>query len=118
MRWRLPVLRRIVPDWIMLIVAQFFSFVGMGWLALSLDAHWTQVSGARPRRAATNSLLRALGTAALANSLIACFWADHPSMAPLVWVMSLGASALAIAMLLAWRPRWMNALVLAAPVKS
>jgi hypothetical protein len=101
----------------MLLAAQLFSIVGMGWLALSLDAHWTQVFGTRPRRAATSGLLRVLGAAALANSLIACFWADHPSMAPLVWVMSLAASALAIAMLLAWGPRWLEVLILPAPTK-
>lgn len=108
--------------WIMLIAAQVFSFVGMGWLALalalSLDAHWTQVFGTRPRLAATHGLLRVPGAAAIANSLIASFWADHPSMAPLVWVMSLAVSALAIAMLLAWRPGWMNMLILPAKANS
>lgn len=100
-----------MPDWIMLLTAQVFGIVGMGWLALSLDAHWTQVFDSRPRRAATNGLLRVVGAAALANSLIACFWADHPSMAPLVWVMSLATSALAIAMLLAWWPRALEMLI-------
>lgn len=107
-----------MPDWIMSIAAQVFSLVGMGWLALSLDAHWTQVFGARPRGAATSGLLRALGAAALANSMIACFWADHPSMAPLVWVMSLAASALAIAVVLARRPRLLEMLILSAKVTS
>lgn len=103
-----------MPDWIMLVFAQALSLLGMGWFALALDAHWQQVFGARPRRAATRGLFRIMGALALANSLAACFWADHPSMAPLVWVMGLAAAAIFIAMLLAWRPQWLAVLVLRA----
>jgi Protein of unknown function (DUF3325) len=95
----------------MLIFAQVLSVIGMGWLALALDAHWEQVFGPRPRLRVTSGLLQIMGAAALANSLMACFWADHPTMAPLVWIMGLAAAALSIAMLLAWRPRWLGVLV-------
>lgn len=99
----------------MLVFAQLLSTLGMGWFALSLDSHWQQVFGAPTRGAMSNGLLRVMGAAALANALVANFWADHPSMAPLVWVMGLAASALLIAMLLAWKPRWLAAFVLRAP---
>ncbi|MFT3778407.1 MAG: DUF3325 domain-containing protein [Ottowia sp.] len=86
--------------------------LGMGWLALAMQAHWAQVWPgvplARPGR------LRVLGALALAASLALCLAADHASMAVLVWVMALAASALGVAMVLTWRPRWLRGLAWAA----
>lgn len=87
----------------------------MAWLALAMGSHWTRVRAdvllapARARR------LRGLGIVALAASLALCLGADHASMAVLVWVMNLAASALAVAMLLAWRPRWLRGLAAVCP---
>jgi hypothetical protein len=36
---------------------------------------------------------------------VLCLNADHVSMASLVWVMSLAASAMVVAFTLTWRPR-------------
>ena len=58
------------------------------------------------RRRALKAL--ATGTAALAASLGICFRVDHASMAPLVWTMTLTASAMFVAFTLAWRPRWLG----------
>lgn len=88
------------------------NVVGLGWLALALDAHWRQACGAAPPRLSTRRALRLLGAAALAASLAACFLADHPTMAPLVWIMGLAAAAVLIAFVLAWRPRLLAALLL------
>jgi len=44
----------------------------------------------------------------LAISLGFCLTADHASMAALVWVMGLAASALAIAFALTWKPQWLR----------
>lgn len=94
-----------------LLLAAGGSLAGMGWLALSLEAHWQQVVGkgchltpARQRQ------LRAGGYASLLLALAACLLADHPSMAALTWPMLLAAAALSQALLLAWQPhllRWL-----------
>lgn len=79
---------------------------GMGWLALAMEAHWAQVrAGHRPP--ATVRRLRVQGALGLAVSLALCLRADHPSMAALVWVMLLAAAALAVALTLTWKPRWL-----------
>lgn len=96
-----------MPEAIWLAASFAASGVGMGWLALALDPHWQQVNGPAPLPRPTRRLLRAAGSAALAFSLIACFLADHPSMAPLVWIMGLTVGALAVALVLAWRPRFL-----------
>jgi hypothetical protein len=49
-------------------------------------------------------LLRGLGATALAASLALCLAVDHVSMASLVWVMTLAASALVVALTLSFRP--------------
>jgi hypothetical protein len=87
-------------------LAAALALAGMAWLALAMDVHWRQVMH-RPAESAagTRRLLRALGTLALVLSLLACLRADRPSMAVLVWVMMLAGGALAVALMLAWRPR-------------
>lgn len=79
---------------------------GFAWLALSMESHWEQVRGAQPLPRGTVIALRALGGMALIGSLLLCLRVDHASMAALVWVMSLAASALIVAFTFTWRPRW------------
>jgi len=38
--------------------------------------------------------------------------ADRPSMAALVWIMLMAGSAVAVALTLSWRPRWLRALAI------
>ncbi|RRD57092.1 DUF3325 family protein [Comamonadaceae bacterium OH2545_COT-014] len=87
----------------------WLGFAGMAWLALAMEAHWEHVRTDRHQPAAARRL-RVLGAAALAASLALCLWADTPGLAALVWPMNLAASALAVALLLAWRPRWLRPL--------
>lgn len=86
------------------------SIAGMGWFALAMDMHWKQARGDAARGWAAPVVLRALGVAALAASLVLCFAADRPSMAALVWPLSLTLGALTVGFTLAWRPRWLAAL--------
>lgn len=94
------------PLW--LASALLAACVGMAWLALAMPAHWEQVRGHAPLSRRRVLVLRVLGALALAGSLALCLIADHASMAVLVWVMSIAASALLVALLLSWRPRWLR----------
>lgn len=95
-----------MSDALWLLAAAATTLVGMAWLALAMEVHWDQVMR-RPASEvpATRGSLRGLGALALALSLWACLMADRPSMAALVWVMLLAASALTVAWVLARRPR-------------
>ncbi|HEX7804094.1 MAG TPA: DUF3325 domain-containing protein [Pseudoxanthomonas sp.] len=85
------------------------SVAGMGWLALSMQAHAQQVWGGMPALM-TSRVLRWIGIAGLAAALGLCLRADHASMAVLVWIMSLTGGSLLVAFTLSWRPRWLRAL--------
>lgn len=95
----------------LLALAVAACFVGLAWLALAMDTHWSQVRDAQPLSRTTGITLRILGSLALLASLWLCLRVDHASMAALVWLMALAASALAIAFTFAWRPRWLALLV-------
>ena len=100
-----------MPDAVMLAAALAASVLGMAWLALAMETHWEQVRGTAPLPARTVRALRLLGTVGLGASLALCLAVDHASMAALVWVMGLAASALAVAFALSWRPRWLAVLM-------
>lgn len=92
--------------WILLILAAISCTAGFAWLALSINVHWQQVMhSANTPDEKTRITLRVLGYLALLITGILCFIADRPSMAVLVWIMLLAASAPSIGMLLAWKPR-------------
>jgi hypothetical protein len=93
-----------------LLSAAFASAIaGMGWLALSMPVHAQQVWGDVPSPAVTRAL-RWMGASGLLVALALCLAVDHASMATLVWVMTLAASALAIAFALSSRPAWLRGL--------
>lgn len=96
---------------LLLAAALLASTCGLGWLALAMDVHWQQVRGDPAAGPACVRLLRVLGVAALLLALLLCLRADHPTMAVLVWVMALAFSALLVAFVLSWRPRWLRPLV-------
>ena len=85
--------------------------LGMAWLALAMKTHWQQVLGDRPLVREAQFTLRLLGASFIALSLLLCLLADHPTMAILVWVMALAASALLVAFTLSWKPTLLSPLV-------
>lgn len=89
-------------SWILL-SAVLCSVASMGWLALAMPVHAAQVWGGVPKLAAL-LWLRWLGAAGIVVALALCLFADHASMAVLVWAMALSGAALLIAFLLAWHP--------------
>jgi hypothetical protein len=88
-----------------LFVAVACNVAGFAWLATAMDVHWQQVRDSQCPSESMVVMLRVLGASALVLSLVLCLLADHVTMAPLVWVMSLAAAALVVAFTLAWRPR-------------
>jgi hypothetical protein len=90
---------------LLLAVALLCSLLGMGCFSLTLRPHWSAVREGSPSTTPMRERLRAMGTSSLAASLAACMAANHLSMAFLVWVMSVSAAALSVAMLLAYAPR-------------
>lgn len=87
-----------------LLAAVGCAFAGMAWLALALPMHAVQAWGRLPP-ATQLKRLRGLGTAAVLLALACCLGSDHATMAVLVWVMLLAATAIATAFVLASRPR-------------
>lgn len=91
----------------LLLAALAFALAGMGWLALSLPAHAQQAWGRVPATT-TLRLHRLLGASALLAALVLCLYADHATMAVLVWAMAASGAALAVAFVLSSRPRWLR----------
>jgi hypothetical protein len=104
-----------MPEALLLVAALFSCMLGLAWLALTLDAHWQQVRGSQPLPKTMVPVLRVLGAAALFMSLLLCFSVDHPSMAALVWIMSLAVAALVVTFTFTWRPRTFAPLVIWVP---
>ena len=98
-------------DALLLVIGFLCSACGMALLALAMKAHWQQAREQDgPSRSAAFKL-RVIGGLALVVSLWLCLQVDHVSMAALVWVMSLTASALIVSFTLNWRPRLLGWLV-------
>lgn len=94
-----------MPDAFWLATASICALLGMGWLALAMDAHWRQVHASAQRSPREPMLLRILGALGLTTALLFCLLADTATMAVLVWMMLLAIAAFGIAFLLAFRPR-------------
>jgi hypothetical protein len=96
---------------LLLSAAYLCCVVGWGWVALAMESHWQQLRGAQALPAPAARTLRALGAAGVLAALGLCLRADRPSMAALVWVMTLAAAALTVTLTLSWRPRALAPLV-------
>ncbi len=94
-----------MPEALWFLLALLSCVTGFAWLALSMETHWRQLRAGQPLPAAAVVRLRWLGSVALAVSLLCCLVADHPSMAVLVFAMTLAAAALIVAFTFTWQPR-------------
>ncbi|HYJ40815.1 MAG TPA: DUF3325 domain-containing protein [Steroidobacteraceae bacterium] len=103
-----------MPDALLLAAALACTVIGMGWLSLAMDVHWIQVRATR-RSPRMVIILRVLGAASLAASLVLCLLADTATMAALVWMMLLAVAAVTIALVLSRKPALLAPLVAAFP---
>lgn len=99
-----------MTDGLLLAGAVLLNIAGFGWLALAMDSHWRQVRGGDGLTPGGRRLIRRAGGAAFLISLVLCNLSDHATIAALVWVMALTAGALAVAVVLTWRPAWLRPL--------
>lgn len=90
--------------WILLMLAVVMSLASFAWLALAMETHWQKVHEGRST-AHPAKVLRLMGWIGLAVTAVLCFMADRPSMAVLVWIMLLAATAPSVGMMLSWRPQ-------------
>lgn len=92
---------------LLLLLATMVTLLGMIWFALAKEPHWMQVRGGEPFSTSAKSTLRGLGATCIAASFFICMFADHPTMAVLVWIMLIAFGALATAFTLSWRAQWL-----------
>ena len=91
----------------LLLLAALMALASFSWLALAMDAHWKKVQAGR-NTVHPAKVLRAMGWLGLLVTAVLCFMADRPSMAVLVWIMLLAATAPSVGMILSWRPEWLR----------
>lgn len=90
---------------ILLLAAGLVSYCGFACLALAMTDHWAQVNGqhegAAPRR------LRLAGFALLGVAYALCVYRDGASFGSLLWTVLMSAAAIAVALTLTWRPKFL-----------
>jgi len=92
---------------LLLALAAITTVFGMVWFALAKEAHWVQVCGPEPLTLPRRNTLRGLGSTCIGAAFFLCLFADHPTMAVLVWIMLWAFGSLLVAFTLAWRTRWL-----------
>jgi len=102
-----------MPDSLLLLALSAAAYVGFALLALSQAQHWRTVTGAAalPRRRLL--VLRSIGGALIALSLILAPLRDGPSFGSLLWATAISLAALGVAFTLAWRPGLLRPLAVA-----
>jgi len=99
-----------MPDSLLLLALLASAYAGFALLALSQTQHWRAVVGAAalPRRRVL--VLRTIGTALIALSLILSLLRDGPGFGSLLWATAISLAALGVAFTLAWWPRMLRPL--------
>ena len=93
-----------------LLLAAIFStaYLSFALFALSQVRHWRVVLDKALPTQREVLLLRSLGILMLSMSLALSLVRDGASFGSLLWITMIGVAALAIALTLAWRPRWLR----------
>jgi len=99
-----------MPDSLLLLALFAAAYAGFALLALSQARHWRTVVGAAALPRSRVLLLRTLGGALIALSLLLALMRDGASFGSLLWATAISLAALAVAFTLAWRPRLLRPL--------
>ncbi|WP_422367440.1 DUF3325 domain-containing protein [Pelagibius sp.] len=89
---------------LLLIVLSMAAYLGFTLLALSQRRHWSAVAGTGAPCRMQVIVLRGVGGAMIALSLVLALTRDGPSFGSLLWATAISLAALAVAFTLAWRP--------------
>jgi hypothetical protein len=92
---------------LLLLLASLAGYAGFACLALAMPDHWQQAGGDADGHASRRNGLRRSAALLLCTALAACIWRDGASFGVILWVVLLTASAIAVALTLALRPRWL-----------
>ena len=98
----------------LLLVLLAAAYVGFALLALSQRRHWTRAIGEGEPSPEQARRLRILGYALLAIAFVLAVLRDGASFGIVLWATAISIAAIAVALTLTWRPRWVRAL--AAPL--
>lgn len=86
------------------------AWLGFALLALSQERHLVRFYQSNVPPAPSLRAQRAIGFIAIGASLACCIAGQGVSFGSLLWVLSLSAAAMAIALTLTWCPHWLYGL--------
>jgi Protein of unknown function (DUF3325) len=96
-----------MPETLWLMAALATGFAGFAALALAMERHWGEVGPVPLPGLRRRLLLRLLGVAGLVVSLSLCWLRDGASFGSVSGLLVWSLSAVSVALLLSWRPRWL-----------
>lgn len=95
-----------------MLAACFLALLGFALLALSQERHLAHAFAPDAPPDTRWRALRTAGFAAVCASLPVCIASEGASFGCLLWVVLISAAAMAIALILTWRPHWLRQLPL------
>lgn len=95
---------------LLLLAACLLALLGFALLALSQERHFEHVFKKNRPIALVSITHRAIYLIAISLSLPLCIASQGASFGSLLWVMLVCAAAMAVALLLTWRPGWLRGL--------
>lgn len=91
---------------LLVVLAALSSILGFAALSLSQARNWRSVTH-RPGVASIKRRLRLFGLLMFLVALVICIFRDGVSFALLTWPLWLTCGAMSVAMILAFRPKWL-----------
>lgn len=92
----------------LLLLAALAGYGGFACLALAMPDYWLRAGGTLEDHAVRGRHLRLFGVPVLCMSAAACLWRDGAGFGLLLWTLMLSASAIAVALTLAWWPEYLG----------
>ena len=84
------------------------AWLGFALLALSQERHFERVYESNWPAAHNQRAQRAIAFIAIGSSLACCVASQGASFGSLLWALAITAAALAVALMLTWRPQWLR----------